>query len=1435
MVSSSSLSFSLQLCRLELMAIFRLNSLFSNELSKWKRVGQGEVFCTQSREGRWHRPRRRIWRKSSSKLGMNSESNQLSSTSFVVSSTLFLLFELIELRESSSSSTLYNRVELELVSVDSCVWWRQSLPTAYYFQRRSKEQELPRQRPYVGVQWRLSYLDYMVIACLVLEEVTCSRGACSRFGAGKLKPDLLTLLEVTAYAELSGACFPLRFVYQQGSNSNMVTTSNILGNALFPSYFLAVTLCLFVDSAIAETGASQAAVIELCQGERRVYAVILSALASPNYISALRVQKTIVEKGAAQAAVIELCHEKKRVYAVILSALASPYYVDCCVWWRQSLPTAYYFHRRSKEQELPRQRAYAGVQRCLFHPNHVCSWGSFGALVTLFHLWFSCSSYLDYLVIACLVLEEVTCSGGPSSRFGAGKLKPDLLTQLEVTAYAGLNGACFPLRFIYQQRLILVFGGGNLCLLPTIFSGGERSRSYLGSAQMPPFNGACFTPITFAPGFFWCSGDASPLTVDSCVGWRQSSSSAYYFQRRSNEQELPRQHPYAGIQRCLSYLDYLVIVCQVLEEVTYNRGACSRFGARKVDSCIWWRQSLPTAYYFQRRSKEHELPRQRPYAGVQRLLFHPNHVCSWGSFGALVMLLHLWFSCSSYLDYLVIACLVLEEVTCSRGACSRFGAGKLKPYLLTLLEVTAYAGLSGACFPLRFIYQRGLNSNTVTTSNILGNALFPSYIWAVTLGLFVETAIAEKGAAQAAVIELCQGERRVYAVILSALASSYYVDSCVWWRQSLPTAYYFQWRSKEQELPRQCAYAGIQRRLFHPNHVCSWGSSGALVTLLHLWFFCSSYLDYLVIACLVLEEVTCSRGACSRFGAGKLKPDLLTLLEVTAYAGLSGACFPLRVVYQQGLNSNTVTTSNILGNALFPSYFLAVTLGLFVETAIAEKGAAQAAVIELCQGERRVYAVILSVLASPYYVDSCVWWRQSLPTAYYFQWKSKERELPRHSFLDYLVIACLVLEEVTCSRGACSRFGAGKLKPDLLTLLEVTAYAELSGACFPLRVVYQQGLNSNTVTTSSILGNARRSKEQELPRKRPYAGVQRRLFHPNHVCSWGSFGALVTFLHLWFSCSSYLDYLVNACLVLEEVTCSRGACSRFGAGKLKPDLLTVLEVTAYAGLSVACFPLRFVYQQRLNSNTVTTSNILGNALFPSYFCAVTLGLFVETAIAEKGVAQAAVIELCQGERRVYVVTLSALASPYYVSALGVQKRVNMDGLARHFFHYPSKAYTTGTRKRRKVQSDEQGYKKILVLYTNYGRLKKPLKTNWVVHQYHLGSQKEEKEGELVVFKVFHQTQARQCGVSARHIGVSAKSKLLGVSTNVAAGVADCYSRNVVSAQPLMKELAQGHHRLSLHQPNYDSPTTTDQTFNQMPSPQLTQKLPLQVDTASFLA
>lgn len=64
-----------------------------------------------------------------------------------------------------------------------------------------------------------------------------------------------------------------------------------------------------------------------------------------------------------------------------------------------------------------------------------------------------------------------------------------------------------------------------------------------------------------------------------------------------------------------------------------------------------------------------------------------------------------------------------------------------------------------------------------------------------------------------------------------------------------------------------------------------------------------------------------------------------------------------------------------------------------------------------------------------------------------------------------------------------------------------------------------------------------------------------------------------------------------------------------------------------------------------------------------------------------------------------------------------------------------------------VNGKQKGCKKILVLYTNFGKNRKPEKTNWVMHQYHLGQYEEEKEGELVVSKIFYQTQPRQCNWS----------------------------------------------------------------------------------------
>ncbi|CAN6549395.1 unnamed protein product [Malus baccata var. baccata] len=104
--------------------------------------------------------------------------------------------------------------------------------------------------------------------------------------------------------------------------------------------------------------------------------------------------------------------------------------------------------------------------------------------------------------------------------------------------------------------------------------------------------------------------------------------------------------------------------------------------------------------------------------------------------------------------------------------------------------------------------------------------------------------------------------------------------------------------------------------------------------------------------------------------------------------------------------------------------------------------------------------------------------------------------------------------------------------------------------------------------------------------------------------------------------------------------------------------------------------------------------------------------------------------------------------------------VKLDGSASHFFHRAIKAYNTGTRKRRKIHDGDgdvrwhktgrtkpvildgvqRGCKKIMVLYMSTVRGGKPVKTNWVMHQYHLGVEEDEKDGEYVISKIYYQQQ-----------------------------------------------------------------------------------------------
>lgn len=114
--------------------------------------------------------------------------------------------------------------------------------------------------------------------------------------------------------------------------------------------------------------------------------------------------------------------------------------------------------------------------------------------------------------------------------------------------------------------------------------------------------------------------------------------------------------------------------------------------------------------------------------------------------------------------------------------------------------------------------------------------------------------------------------------------------------------------------------------------------------------------------------------------------------------------------------------------------------------------------------------------------------------------------------------------------------------------------------------------------------------------------------------------------------------------------------------------------------------------------------------------------------------------------------------PVFVS--GAKK----DGSNVHFFHRTTNAYTTGQRKRRKIHHQNglteehvrwhktgktkaviedgvhKGFKKIMVLYIRSKKGSKPYKSNWVMHQYHLGTEEDEKASEYVVSKIFYQQQ-----------------------------------------------------------------------------------------------
>ncbi|KAL4568303.1 hypothetical protein LXL04_023912 [Taraxacum kok-saghyz] len=115
-----------------------------------------------------------------------------------------------------------------------------------------------------------------------------------------------------------------------------------------------------------------------------------------------------------------------------------------------------------------------------------------------------------------------------------------------------------------------------------------------------------------------------------------------------------------------------------------------------------------------------------------------------------------------------------------------------------------------------------------------------------------------------------------------------------------------------------------------------------------------------------------------------------------------------------------------------------------------------------------------------------------------------------------------------------------------------------------------------------------------------------------------------------------------------------------------------------------------------------------------------------------------------------------------------------DGNSVHFFYRTTNAYTTGQRKRRKIHNGytltrwhktgktkaifknevQLGFKKIMVLYMAAAGSSRPCKINWVMHQYHLGTAEEEKDGEYVVCKLFYHPKKHSDNTSIEHSDAS---------------------------------------------------------------------------------
>ena len=110
-----------------------------------------------------------------------------------------------------------------------------------------------------------------------------------------------------------------------------------------------------------------------------------------------------------------------------------------------------------------------------------------------------------------------------------------------------------------------------------------------------------------------------------------------------------------------------------------------------------------------------------------------------------------------------------------------------------------------------------------------------------------------------------------------------------------------------------------------------------------------------------------------------------------------------------------------------------------------------------------------------------------------------------------------------------------------------------------------------------------------------------------------------------------------------------------------------------------------------------------------------------------------------------------------------------------------------------------------------------------MHQYHLGTSEEEKDGELVVSKVFYQTQPRQCGNSIIKQDLYDEERLM---TNQSVHNDD--DNNIIPRNNNASAL------MDYYNPSFINYDQLGGRSNRENSPQLIPNLVMQGDSSSFI-